>query len=280
MRIGRMQVAFGMALSAVCLWVAFRHVEFSELALILRVADYRWLIFYPVLATALNLVRSEIWRFLLGNRVGRAEAFWAYGIGFFVNNVLPLRIGEATRITLLARRSRLPLVEVAAAAAIERLLDVVCVLAILAATLPLVAGSVEIRRAIVVIGTAAGLGAGMIAFVILMGDRLTRTISKVLTATLPKYAPLLLRRWHELNTGLSVMRRPAVALRATLLSFVVWVLTIVLHFVLQRSWFGRAVRAVTQDHVGATICGIRSGVIHGLTFGLGSSLAAIAGGVL
>jgi branched-chain amino acid transport system permease protein len=55
------------------------------------------------------------------------------------------------------------------------------------------------------------------------------------------------------------------------------VLTIVLHFVLQRSWFGRAVRAVTQDHVGATICGIRSGVIHGLTFGLGSSLAAIAG---
>jgi branched-chain amino acid transport system permease protein len=54
-------------------------------------------------------------------------------------------------------------------------------------------------------------------------------------------------------------------------------LTVVLHLVLQRSWFGRAVRAVTQDHVGATICGVRGGAIHALTFGMGSALAAVAG---
>ncbi len=235
LRIGRLQVALGVALSAVCLWVAFRHVGFVDLGANLRAADYRWLIFYPVLATALNLVRSEIWRFLLGNRVGRAEAFWAYGVGFFVNNVMPLRIGEATRIALLARRSRIPIVEVAAAVALERLLDVVCVLAILAATLPLVVGSLEIRQTIVVVATTAGLGAGMIAFVILMGDRLTGTISAVLTATLPKYAPLLLRRWRELNAGLSVMRRPAVAFRAMSLALLVWVLTIVLQWTVLRA---------------------------------------------
>lgn len=54
-------------------------------------------------------------------------------------------------------------------------------------------------------------------------------------------------------------------------------LTIALHFFLQRSWFGRAVRAVTQDHVGATICGVRSSVVHAATFGLGTALAAVAG---
>ncbi len=54
-------------------------------------------------------------------------------------------------------------------------------------------------------------------------------------------------------------------------------LTIGLHFFLQRSWFGRSVRAVTQDHVGAALCGVRSGTIHALTFGMGSALAALAG---
>ena len=54
-------------------------------------------------------------------------------------------------------------------------------------------------------------------------------------------------------------------------------LTVVLHLVLTRSWYGRAVRAVTQDHVGAALCGVRARVIHGITFGLGASLAAVAG---
>jgi len=55
------------------------------------------------------------------------------------------------------------------------------------------------------------------------------------------------------------------------------VLTVVLHLFLQRSWFGRSIRAVTQNHVGATICGVRAGFVHALTFGLGSALAALAG---
>jgi branched-chain amino acid transport system permease protein len=54
-------------------------------------------------------------------------------------------------------------------------------------------------------------------------------------------------------------------------------LTVALHLFLQRSWFGRSVRAVTQDHVGAAICGVRSNRIHALTFGMGSALAAVAG---
>lgn len=54
-------------------------------------------------------------------------------------------------------------------------------------------------------------------------------------------------------------------------------LTVALHVFLQRSWFGRCVRAVTQDHVGAALCGVRSGTIHALTFGMGSALAALAG---
>lgn len=55
------------------------------------------------------------------------------------------------------------------------------------------------------------------------------------------------------------------------------VLTGALHIVLTRTWFGRAVRAITQDPFGAAICGIASARIHALTFAVGSSIVAVAG---
>lgn len=54
-------------------------------------------------------------------------------------------------------------------------------------------------------------------------------------------------------------------------------LTIALHLFLQRTWFGRAVRAVTQDPVGAVICGVRSRRIHAYTVAFGSAIVAVAG---
>jgi branched-chain amino acid transport system permease protein len=57
----------------------------------------------------------------------------------------------------------------------------------------------------------------------------------------------------------------------------VTLLTIALHVFLKRSWTGRSVRAVTQDHIGAAICGVQSSRISALTFGMGTALAAVAG---
>lgn len=53
-------------------------------------------------------------------------------------------------------------------------------------------------------------------------------------------------------------------------------LTVVMHLLLNRTWFGRAVRAVTQDATGAQICGVQSTRIKALTFAFGSSTVAIA----
>jgi branched-chain amino acid transport system permease protein len=54
-------------------------------------------------------------------------------------------------------------------------------------------------------------------------------------------------------------------------------LTVALHLILTRTWFGRAVRAVTQDTVGARLCGVRAGAIHAATVAFGSAIVAVAG---
>jgi branched-chain amino acid transport system permease protein len=59
--------------------------------------------------------------------------------------------------------------------------------------------------------------------------------------------------------------------------FGITLLTLALHFILRKTWFGRAVRSVTQDTVGARICGVRAGFIHAATVAFGSAIVAIAG---
>jgi branched-chain amino acid transport system permease protein len=53
-------------------------------------------------------------------------------------------------------------------------------------------------------------------------------------------------------------------------------LTIAMHLFIKLTWFGRAIRAVTQDQVGAQICGVNSTRLKALTFAFGSATVAIA----
>jgi branched-chain amino acid transport system permease protein len=54
-------------------------------------------------------------------------------------------------------------------------------------------------------------------------------------------------------------------------------LSIGMQLLLTRTWFGRAIRAVTQDPVGAQLCGVKSERLKAMTFAFGSSAAAAAG---
>jgi branched-chain amino acid transport system permease protein len=54
-------------------------------------------------------------------------------------------------------------------------------------------------------------------------------------------------------------------------------LTVALQLFLKKTWFGRAIRAVTQEPVGARICGVRSDRIHAYTVAFGTAIVAVAG---
>ncbi|HWW85829.1 MAG TPA: lysylphosphatidylglycerol synthase domain-containing protein, partial [Vicinamibacterales bacterium] len=109
-------MAIAVALSGLTLWLAARSARIDQLKWAFAGANYWWLVPYPLLGILLNMIRGEIWRRFLDKRVSSPQAFWAYTVGFLVNNVLPFRLGEAARVVVLARRSALPIVEVAAAA--------------------------------------------------------------------------------------------------------------------------------------------------------------------
>jgi uncharacterized protein (TIRG00374 family) len=230
------QLIVGVLVSVVCLWVAFRNVAFGALVESLRGANYWWLAAYPVLGVALNLIRAEIWRVLLDRRARCAETFWAYSVGFLVNNVLPFRLGEAARVAVLAFRRSIPVAEVVAAVALERVLDLVAIVAILTAVLPFVTHAVDIRRAAVWTGATSAAMIVALVLVIVARRRLDPVVAAIAARLPPRYAASLPRRWRELSDGLAVIGKPRLAFAVGGGAALVWMLTIVLQWCVLRAF--------------------------------------------
>ena len=130
-------VLLGLLFSALFLYLALRNVNFSELAGLLSgltVARVAPLVLLAMLDLVLRGVR---WKLLL--RPCRDIPAWQVikfeTIGFALNNVLPLRIGELARATLLARASNLSVITVLSTIVVERILDTMALSVVFAASL-------------------------------------------------------------------------------------------------------------------------------------------------
>lgn len=149
------RVWLGLAITAAALWFSFRDVDFEELGRQLARANWWLLIGASLPAYAWSvLLRAQRWRVLARGvaDVPTGAAFRATAVGFLVNNVLPLRIGELVRVWWLARQVRAPAAALLGTWILERAIDLVFVLGLAA----LVIGS-EVGRGLLLLAAAAPL---------------------------------------------------------------------------------------------------------------------------
>lgn len=206
-----------------------------------EIADARpeWLAISLVMMAANLVIRALRWQVLL-HPLGPAtfgQAFRATAVGFAASSVLPARAGEVIRPYFLARQSRhtgadgLSATGAFATVVLERLLDVVTVLCLLASYVfvfgrdlasanPMLFGLVKWA------GASAGAVAvvALIVLFVLAGDpaRLGRAMGRLeqrLPATL---AGLVARAAERFAAGLSVIRRGEPLLIALAWSFPLW----------------------------------------------------------
>jgi uncharacterized protein (TIRG00374 family) len=130
----RISLVVGIVVSSIALFLAFRHVPFSDLLAYMATIQYWWVV--PSLAVALAsfLLRVFRWRIILGSahRVGMWDAYHPMIIGFMVNCILPGRVGEIVRPLVLRERSGVPVATGLATVGAERVLDMVLLIAMLA----------------------------------------------------------------------------------------------------------------------------------------------------
>ncbi|MCA9670133.1 MAG: flippase-like domain-containing protein [Myxococcales bacterium] len=148
-------------------------------------------------------------------------------LGFSGNNVLPLRAGELLRIHYLAHHGKLPHSSCFALVAVERLMDLLLLVALFLSLLPLVAVDLPPTGAIIGIASVVALGLLTIIGIARWPSGFVRLVARI-TGWLGERISSFARRKAELFvSGTSSLR----SLRALLAAFVAtlgyWVMTIV-----------------------------------------------------
>lgn len=211
----------GFAISGALLAYLLWSVNLAELGALLRGTGWTWIALATVLSPLSLWARARRWWYLFPPDVDPPGLVPATMIGFMVNNVLPLRAGEVVRVWVVARRLGHGFWTTLATLVVERVLDSLAIVLMLAGLLLLVDVPPFFEWA---------------ALLLLAADLAAVALLGLLAAAPGRVAGWLgtvVRRWPQLERrfaagletfvrGLGGIRRPAHAVPLLVWTVVLW----------------------------------------------------------
>lgn len=125
-------IIISVILAAIFLYFALRNLEWQIFFETIKNAQYVYLPLVFLWSSASFLSRSLRLRVLLSSekQLPIANVFWANMAGYLGNNILPARAGELVRAAYLARQNNISASYALAAGLVERLMDLIALIAI------------------------------------------------------------------------------------------------------------------------------------------------------
>ncbi len=124
----------GLIISVVGFYFAMRHVPFADLMAYIESINYWWMI-PPVLLSLFTFVlRAFRWQLILSASVELPffDAYHPMMIAFMVNTILPGRVGELARPTIIKKRNNVPFSLGLSTVAAERMFDMITLITLFA----------------------------------------------------------------------------------------------------------------------------------------------------
>ncbi len=214
----------GAAATCIFGYFAVRNVDFERFRAGLADSNYFWLI--PALGAlaAAVLLRAIRWQLLFSRetRPPLTAVTVALLIGYFFNQLLPARAGEAARVLALHRESGTSRAEAAGTAVTERIYDVLSLLVMLFVAMPFLPDVAWIHRAAIFAIAFALLLVAAILAVVRYGERPISFLLRPL-ARLPRVpAGRIDAAALNLLRGLAALHRPQLAVPALVATVVSW----------------------------------------------------------
>ena len=239
-----LQIIITLLLSALALAVALRGIDLNDVGKALARVDWIWAGVTIVLILGTLVMRAARWRILLGRALPVGDTFGLINIGYLISGVLPGRVGDPARAVAASLRSRSrpntePISAIAALSTVvvERVLDMLLIVLLLLASLPLVpglrdyvsegqiSGSLSINLVLVLSGIASF--SALLAFVLIAvfpdtTEKLARRVLELLHIT---NTERWLKPLRNILKGLSALRSPRDGLALGLSSLALWATT-------------------------------------------------------
>lgn len=213
----------GLAITGVTVWLAVRGVSFADLARDLRHADVPLLAAYSIPAYLAGLyVRALRWRHLTDavQPITTGPLFRATAVGFMVNNLVPLRVGEVVRAWMLSREVGAPGAAILGTVLLERVIDAVVVSTLALLVLGTQAGGMAIGGPLLAAMVVPIL---LVATLRLAPEAVVRATDTVLRPFLPESALEWLKNLlRSFSAGLGSLRGGRHLFWIAFHSFLIW----------------------------------------------------------
>jgi len=231
------KIFLSFAVSALFLYLAFRHVPLADLGAALARFDVRWLV--PALAISLTLQVFRAWRWQLElrplERVGLGTLWVVTSVAYMAINLLPARLGEVVRPWLLSRRAGVSFSNVVGNLVIEKTMDsMVIVFYILVGLLTTANLPPWVRRGAIVPAVAALVLAALVALLWWKGEPFVdRWVVHYLPA---RVGATLTRVLRALLDGMRILPDRRLLAAVFVLSVALWFLPILSSYVIIRAF--------------------------------------------
>ena len=235
------RVAVALLISGVAIWLLVRQIDLQAFLAALRSLTPLAMVLIVACFTVGLFVRGLVCWLILGKEFTFSAAFWAMNVGYLLNSILPLRLGEVGRAVLLVRhgKGKHNYPEVFAAIVTERMMDLMVGSLFFLATLPLMVGESNLKRVVIITATALLIASGVIFVSTRYRERLVSWLqdrfgSKKLIKE--KVIPAL----DKLLTGFQIFQKPKLFFAAFFLLAVSWAMTMVEFTILQDAILNRS----------------------------------------
>jgi len=218
----------GVVISSICLYFTFKNYQFSDLTNALQNADWKWLLIAPFIHILAFVFRTIRWRFLLSpiQSVGYKKLFVIITFGFFVNNILPARMGEFARAYATNRLTGIPTASSFGSIAVERTMDM---LGVVFMVLLAFGAMPKDKIPLWPIPVFFFLILSMVGFTFLM-EKKAHAIKNKIPLFLTKVFDII----HSITLGFSALKSIKIVLITAFLSLIVWSTEAINLFIISR----------------------------------------------
>jgi hypothetical protein len=234
----RWQIWFGILISAIFLYLVLRKIDYEQLWLVLKAANYWWLIPGVAVYFVALWVRSWRWHYLLRplKAIPTRTMFPIVTMGYAFNNIFPARAGEVLRAIVLKHEEDVPISASLATIIIERVFDGIVMLAFVFVNLSeltrLTSVSIDIGR--IKFGIQEVAIWGSIAFfgvlaIFLVAAMFPTSTDRLVSWLVGHFVPVRIREKtlgisRRFLDGLESLRSPLDVLMVFLTSVLIWLL--------------------------------------------------------
>ena len=128
------KIIIGLVISIILIYLSLKGIDYRGILIELQKVDYKLLLLTVPLFIFIQLLRSVRWGVILSpiEKIKQNKLFPITCIGFMAIALVPMRTGELLRPYLISRRSAIPFSSAVATILVERILDSVTLIGILA----------------------------------------------------------------------------------------------------------------------------------------------------